>query len=449
VAAVLGDQQAGAAGYSLDEPLVVEVTAADGTPVAGATIHWETQDPTAALSPSSSVTGAAGRAQAHWRLGYVEGEQHASARVGTLPGAHFTAGAQGLPLVGVAGDSLHQCGFGVDGILRCWTGPTIAPRVSSPLSTTDRFQALDFTPGNWCASAITGKLVCFNEADLTRTGSFRPELVAPGLVTGFAPAFAAMAAAVPGEVPPAGPASREPGTEDATAHCGLTETGALWCWGNNALGHMGDGTKGGFTELPAPVPGNHRFIAFDVGPWSVCAVDDGGQAWCWGQNRELVLGQPADVTEFLVPTPVATSFRFFDIAISRNNTVCALATDGEAVCWGSAWEGGLGRVGTSAPDGTPTPVNSFVRLIAIRHTGRGFAGIDLDGKLTVWGGSATAPANAVPTFLEGQNRFTRFMQGGGPDLACLRPIFGGTRCARIRELVGGGAEPLFFGVPGS
>lgn len=69
--------------------------------------------------------------------------------------------------------------------------------------------------------------------------------------------------------------------------CAITGGGALWCWGDNASGQLGDGT---FADRDAPV----RVVgegAADValGADHTCAVIDGG-AYCFGAAEDGRLG---------------------------------------------------------------------------------------------------------------------------------------------------------------
>ncbi|EFN55363.1 hypothetical protein CHLNCDRAFT_134397 [Chlorella variabilis] len=76
--------------------------------------------------------------------------------------------------------------------------------------------------------------------------------------------------------------------------CALTEEGAAYCWGTGEYGQLGDGRNGtGHASWePVAVLGGHRFVALDAGSTHgvVCAVDDGGQVWCWGTGSTGELG---------------------------------------------------------------------------------------------------------------------------------------------------------------
>lgn len=106
---VSGTGQTAAPGAALPQPLVVEVRQ-NGTPVAGVTVTWSAAAGNGTVTPATSVTDAAGRAQAAWTLGAAAGAQTATA---TVPGAGtvvFDATAAiplppGAALVKTAGDA--------------------------------------------------------------------------------------------------------------------------------------------------------------------------------------------------------------------------------------------------------------------------------------------------------------------------------------------------------
>jgi hypothetical protein len=100
--------------------------------------------------------------------------------------------------------------------------------------------------------------------------------------------------------PGAGHEARElPTLRGATAlgtnagHSCAVVRGAVWCWGGGFLGQLGDGVPMSFlgaARTPVRVKGVFRAIAVGVGGYTSCALDDGGQVWCWGSNERGALG---------------------------------------------------------------------------------------------------------------------------------------------------------------
>jgi hypothetical protein len=87
---VSGDNQTGSALSTLPQPLVVELRTLAGQPIQGATITWLTHQD-GALTPSTSVTGADGRASAQWMLGTQSVDQQAVASAGGGASVTFAA----------------------------------------------------------------------------------------------------------------------------------------------------------------------------------------------------------------------------------------------------------------------------------------------------------------------------------------------------------------------
>lgn len=80
---------------------------------------------------------------------------------------------------------------------------------------------------------------------------------------------------------------------------------AVWCWGNNTSGQLGDGTTGGVRAYAAPVVGLPPVTQLGIGAYTSCAVDEARNVWCWGRGSNGELGNGL-VTQ-TQPTP-ALSF---------------------------------------------------------------------------------------------------------------------------------------------
>src|SRR2546430_1353080 len=74
--------------------------------------------------------------------------------------------------------------------------------------------------------------------------------------------------------------------------CGVTTSRAAYCWGHNAAGEIGDGTRTNRSS-PVLVGGGLSFVALSTGGETTCGVTTTGAAYCWGDNQ---LGQVGDGT---------------------------------------------------------------------------------------------------------------------------------------------------------
>jgi alpha-tubulin suppressor-like RCC1 family protein len=204
-----------------------------------------------------------------------------------------------------------------------------------------------------------------------------------------------------------------PGRDHSCALSG----GVVYCWGSNAFGQLGDGTTGGSSLVPQPIsaPPGVTFVSLSLSHVHTCAVSTGGEIYCWGRNRQGVLGTGEPV--FIDPTPKPVSAPgvvFTDVSAGLFHT-CGLAEGGVAYCWGRGASGELGD-GSSLARSTPGPVPSTEEFVTISAGGRGaFAatcGTTSTSQLFCWGALNTN-FRAVPTLMPSPGAFAAASVGLG------------------------------------
>ncbi len=172
--------------------------------------------------------------------------------------------------------------------------------------------------------------------------------------------------------------------------CAVTPSGKVYCWGRNANGRLGDGTM---TDRLTPVrvvaPAGVTFTSVSAGSGHTCGLSDAGAAYCWGFN---IAGQLGDSTTTDRLTPVLanppTGVTFVAVHAGGRHS-CALATSGAAYCWGDNSVGQLGDNTTIAKLTPvqvvfPTGVTSFSRIDAgALHT----CALTPAGEAYCWGGN--------------------------------------------------------------
>jgi alpha-tubulin suppressor-like RCC1 family protein len=129
----------------------------------------------------------------------------------------------------------------------------------------------------------------------------------------------------------------------ASGHaCGLTTTDRrAYCWGNNQLGQLGDGTTT-IRLSPVSVLGGLHFRQVSTAYAHTCGVTTDDKAYCWGSNYSGQIGDSTNVTLRLQPTRVSGTRQFRQIAAGRDHT-CAVTTTDRAFCWGNGRSGQLGN----------------------------------------------------------------------------------------------------------
>jgi alpha-tubulin suppressor-like RCC1 family protein len=201
--------------------------------------------------------------------------------------------------------------------------------------------------------------------------------------------------------------------------CGVTTSGAAYCWGENQFGQLGSGTKGtaGDAHAPTLVAGGLSFSQVVAGEYSSCGLTTAGAAYCWGDNTYGNLGN-GSTTSSLVPVAVTGGLVFKQIITSFGQNYCALTTAGAAHCWGWNGAGVLGN-GTGTDSPAPVPVsggNSFTSITG----GYQFAcGLTATGAAYCWGKNdwgqlgATTPdvLSSTPVAVTGGRTFTSLTAG--------------------------------------
>lgn len=122
-------------------------------------------------------------------------------------------------------------------------------------------------------------------------------------------------------------------TAGARHSCAILEDGAMWCWGGNTLGQLGNGSSDIFVT-PVAVSGITSAAAAASGGEHTCAVLAGsGAVWCWGKNTNGQLGVPAVPPLFSV-IPQDTGLRDVIALSAGAQHTCAATQSGALYCWG-------------------------------------------------------------------------------------------------------------------
>ncbi len=206
--------------------------------------------------------------------------------------------------------------------------------------------------------------------------------------------------------------------------CAGANNGKLYCWGNGSYLGRGAQIYNTPTNLVFP-PGVNSFNQVVTNGNFSCALANNGQIYCWGLISDSDTGFVGSIgnstdssanlpTQVTVPNGVTS----FSQLSTNSNFSCALASNGNAYCWGYGGNGQIGN-GDNANVNMPTPVTRPIGVtsFSILSTNANFAcAIANTGIVYCWGdgslnGQIGNGANAivnVPTAVEMPDGVTSF-----------------------------------------
>lgn len=136
--------------------------------------------------------------------------------------------------------------------------------------------------------------------------------------------------------------------------CAVTESGGAKCWGYNTYGQMGNGSNTS-THIPSDVVGLTSGVKQVVaGLKASCAVTTAGAVYCWGQNNHGILGNGAGATSNVPLTVSGVDQGVVSMSLGSSHA-CAILSTGAMKCWGNNTYGQLGN-GTTTTSSVPVDV---------------------------------------------------------------------------------------------
>ena len=135
--------------------------------------------------------------------------------------------------------------------------------------------------------------------------------------------------------------------------CGVTVRGDGYCWGSGSIGQVGNGEFEYQNQTPMLVAGELEWSYIDPGDDHTCGVTTSGAAYCWGYNEDGELGNGDDESSESVPQEVVGGFTFNQVVANGfqgSNHSCGIAMNYIAYCWGSNRDGKLGDGTTDTSD---------------------------------------------------------------------------------------------------
>lgn len=176
--------------------------------------------------------------------------------------------------------------------------------------------------------------------------------------------------------------------------CALLETGAVWCWGRNDHGQLGNGST---TDSPAPVAVKIDGVVFEdlaAGDRHTCAISSAGKVYCWGTGADGRLGNGAMAD---APAPVQVQMlQSARIVVAGFDFTCALGkTTGDegTYCWGANGEGQLGD-GTNDAQSAPVLASALADSLPASQASAKHACLrTANGGAQCWGNNSNGQLN--------------------------------------------------------
>lgn len=173
--------------------------------------------------------------------------------------------------------------------------------------------------------------------------------------------------------------------------CAVNGVGGALCWGLNANGQLGRGSRVD-SLVPVAVSGlSSGVTAISAGANHTCAVA-GGAAKCWGANDRGQLGN-GTTTESTAPVTVSGLGSGVIAIAAGNGYSCAITTAGAAKCWGANDRGQLGN-GTTDASRVPVDVIGLTSGVSQISVGSGMfshtCAVTSAGAALCWGANGDA-----------------------------------------------------------
>jgi alpha-tubulin suppressor-like RCC1 family protein len=219
---------------------------------------------------------------------------------GELGNASTTNSATPVPVSGAllfatvsVGGGPHACGVTSAGAAYCWGdnsvgelgtgtsgGSTTPVAVAGSLS----FVAVRARNGHACGLTTAGKAYCWGLNTRGQLGDSSAAGPAQCVAGGTSYACSTSPDAVSGGL------VFTSLTTGWFHTCGLTSAGAAYCWGYNAEGQLGSGSAVDSSLVPVPVAGGLTFVAISAGSLHTCGLTSAGAVYCWGDDTWGELG---------------------------------------------------------------------------------------------------------------------------------------------------------------
>jgi alpha-tubulin suppressor-like RCC1 family protein len=175
--------------------------------------------------------------------------------------------------------------------------------------------------------------------------------------------------------------------------CAIETGGETYCWGSNEYGQLGSSAAmqtcagGNFACSGAPVrvDGARQLVSLGASIRHTCGLDAAGEAYCWGFGLGGQLGDGLRQNSH-VPVSVAGGLEFATLTASiASGSTCGITPVGDGWCWGINVGGELGNGAKTQGAPTPAPIATSTKLKAISLGQHHACALDIGGNALCWG----------------------------------------------------------------
>lgn len=178
--------------------------------------------------------------------------------------------------------------------------------------------------------------------------------------------------------------------------CALMTDGRLKCWGWNEFGQLGQGDTSDRGDGPGEMGNSLPFVKLGNQAIAIagrskhtCALLDGGEVKCWGDNSHGQLGlgdtnhrgdEPGEMGNSLPAVDLGTGKTAIAVSGGVRHT-CALLAGGSVKCWGQNLHGQLGQGDSSDRGDQPGEMGDNLPAVNL-GAGKTAVAISADGEHT-------------------------------------------------------------------
>lgn len=163
----------------------------------------------------------------------------------------------------------------------------------------------------------------------------------------------------------------------------LKPDGTVWTWGSGSYGQLGIGTTAD-SAVPVQVAGLSDVVKIGAGAGHSFAVKSDGTIWVWGRNNLFQLGLGNNVQK---NTPQQVNITGVANAEAGTQHTLVVKTDGTVWAWGYNTSGQLGD-GTTTNRSLPVAVPGLGNIVLVAAGGNHSVALTGDGSVYAWGANA-------------------------------------------------------------